>query len=202
MRKQMKQFVLIVTAIFMAHILVTSLFASDVSEWEDLNGRMVGFYKEQKFMKASGTGRQAVEVARKLPAENRDKLASSLGNLSMIYTHLGKFPEAEELAKEELTVRQELYGKDSREVITAWNHLSIIYTMAAQMAPSPDAEHCLIEIIAIEEKTNGNESLAVIPSLEKLEKYYKITGEKAKEQKVTARINELRPPTEAVPAVE
>ena len=198
----MKKIVLIVTAIFMAHIVVTSLFAADISEWEELNGRMVGFYKEQKFMKASGTGRQAVEVARKLPAADRDKLASSLGNLAMIYTHLGKFPEAEELAKEELQIRQELYGKVDREVITAWNHLSIIYTMAAKMAPSPDAEHCLLEIVAIEEKANGNESLAVIPSLEKLEKYYKITGEKEKEKKVTDRIKQLRPPMEAVPVKE
>jgi len=27
----------------------------------------------------------------------------------MIYTHLGKFAEAEELAKEELTLRQEIF---------------------------------------------------------------------------------------------
>ena len=190
----MKQILLFLTIIFMAHIWSSSLLAKETGEWQELNSRTVGFYKEQKFMKASGAGRQAVAAARQLPKADRDKLASSLGNLAMIYTHLGKFAEAEELAKEELSLRQEIFGKENPEVITAWNHLAIIYTMASKMTEvNPDAEHCLLQIVAIEEKVNGNESPAVIPALMKLEKYYRITGNSEKEKKVADRITALQP---------
>jgi tetratricopeptide (TPR) repeat protein len=191
----MRQILLAVMIIFMAHIWSSSLLAQETGEWQELNSRTIGFYKEQKFIKASGAGRQAVAAARQLPEADRDKLASSLGNLAMIYTHLGKFAEAEELAKEELALRQQIFGKENLEVITAWNHLAIVYTMASKMAPiNPDAEHCLLQIVAIEEKVNGKESQAVIPALIKLEKYYRITGNSEKEKETADRIAALKTP--------
>ena len=191
----MRQIVLVVMIIFMAHIWSSSLLAEETGEWQELNSRTIGFYKEQKFMKASGAGRQTVAAARQLPETDRDKLASSLGNLAMIYTHLGKFAEAEELAKEELKLRQQIFGKENPEVITAWNHLAIIYTMASKMTQiNPDAEHCLLQIVAIEEKVNGKESQAVIPALMKLEKYYRITGNSEKEKETADRIAALKTP--------
>ncbi len=190
----MRQGILILTIIFMAQICSFSLYAEDGGEWQQLNSQTTGFYKEQKFMKAAGVGRDAVAAARDLPVAQRDKLATSLGNLAMIYTHLGKFAEAEELAKEELGLRQEIFGKDDPGVITAWNHLAIIYTMASKMAQiNPDAEHCLLQIVAIEEKAKGKDSKDIIPALQKLEKYYRITGNSEKEKEVTERITALRP---------
>ncbi len=192
----MKPVLLIMTIVFIAQVCASSLFAADVAEWEELNSRTINFYKEQKFTKAAGAGRQAVAVARELPEANKDKIASSLGNLAMIYTHLGKYPEAEEVAKEELAIRQEVFGKENREVITAWNHLALIYTMVGKMSKiNPDAEYCMLQIIAIEEKANGKESLANIPALEKLEKYYRITKNTEKEKEIAARVAALRPPS-------
>lgn len=192
----MRQLLLILTVIFMTHLCSSAVLAEEVGEWQELNTQTINFYKEQKFTKASSAGRQTVAVARELPEAERDKLASSLGNLAMIYTHLGKFAEAEELAKEELALRQEIFGIENPEVITAWNHLAIIYTMASKMAKvNPDAEQCLLEIVAIEEKINGKESMSIIPALEKLEKYYRITGNSDREEEITARIAALQPST-------
>ena len=190
----MRQILLIVIVSFMAQLCSSPLSAAGLDEWQELNSRATGFYKEQKFMKASGAGRQAVAAARELPEGEQDKLAFSLGNLAMIYTHLGKFAEAEELAKEELELRQHIFGKEDPEVITAWNHLAIIYTMASKLAQNnPDAEHCLLQIVAIEEKANGKESPALLPALGKLEKYYRITGNGKKEKEVADRIAALQP---------
>jgi tetratricopeptide (TPR) repeat protein len=189
----MRQGLFILTIIFMAHICTSSLYAQEAGEWQELNNQTTGFYKEQKFMKAAGAGREAVAVARELPVAQRDKLATSLGNLAMIYTHLGKYAEAEDMAKEGLKLRQQVFGKEDLEVITAWNHLAIIYTMASKMAQiNPDAEHCLLQIVAIEEKVNGKESPAVLPALVKLEKYYRITGNSEKEKETADRIAALK----------
>jgi len=190
----MGKILMTVLVTFIALTCSSPLLAAGMDEWQELNSQTIGFYKEQKFTKASGAGRRTVAVARELPETDKDKLASSLGNLAMIYTHLGKFAEAEELAKEELELRRQIFGKDNPEVITAWNHLAIIYTMASKMAEvNPDAEHCLLQIVAIEEKANGKESPAIVPALMKLEKYYRITGNSEKEKEVAGRIAALQP---------
>ncbi len=168
---------------------------ADIAEWQQLNDKTLGYYQEQKHTKAAATGRQALSAARSLPEAEKEKLATSLGNLAMIYTHLGKFADAEAFAKEELQIREQLFGKDTPQVITAWNHLAIIYTMVGKMSKiNPDAEFCMLQIVTITEKANGKESLAVIPALEKLEKYYRITGNMKKEKEIAARVAALRPP--------
>ena len=169
-----------------------SLFAGKTVSWKELNSKTTGYYTQQKFMKAAGAGREAVAAAGKLPAGERGKLAISLGNLAMIYTHLGKFPEAEELAKKELKIRQDIFGEENPEVITAWNHLAIIYTLAGKLKKvNPDAEQCLLQGVAISEKAYGKNSPKNIPALKKMEKYYRISGNTEKEKQMTARLSVL-----------
>ncbi len=170
----------------------TVLFAGKTEAWKELNSKTTGYYTQQKFMKAAGAGREAVAAAEKLPAEERGKLAVSLGNLAMIYTHLGKFPEAEKLAKKELKIRQDIFGEENPEVITAWNHLAIIYTLAGKLKKiNPDAEQCLLQGVAISEKAYGKNSPKVMPALKKLEKYYRISGNTEKEKQMSARLDAL-----------
>jgi tetratricopeptide (TPR) repeat protein len=189
----MKHILSVVVIIFLAFVFSSSLLAEESAGWHELNSQTTSFYKDQKFMKAAGVGREAVAIARKLPKGERGKLAISLGNLAMIYTHLGKFPEAEDLAKEELKIRQDIFGEEDPEVITAWNHLAIIYTMAAKLAKiNPDAEQCLLQVVAVSEKAYGKNSPTLVPALEKLEKYYKITGNSKKENEIVARISQLQ----------
>lgn len=182
-----------VLVVLMAVLTNCGFAAEETNPWEELNAKVTAFYQEQKFMKAAGYGREALEVARKLPDSQKEKLAISLGNQAMIVTHLGKFGEAEEYGKEELEVRQQLFGKDDLDVIKAWNHLAIIYTMAKNMQ---DAEFCLLQIIAIEEKVHGKDSLSIVSSLKQLEKFYKISGIEEKEKQTAERIARLSPQTE------
>jgi len=156
--------------------------------WEELNSKVTSLYKEQKFMKASGLNKYVVSVARKLPEPEREKLAISLGNMSMIATHLGKFMEAEQSAWEELAILQKKFGKKSLDVVRAWNHLALIYTMAQEPR---DAELCLESIIEIEEGHYGKENAKVIPSYQKLLKFYQISKNKEKEKELSARLKEM-----------
>lgn len=190
----MKRFLSISLNFFLILACSAALGADTTGNWQELNSRTTGFYKKQKFMKAAVAGRGAVAAARNLPEEERSSLAVSLGNLAMIYTHLGKFPEAEDLAKEELKLRQDISGKESPNVITAWNHLAIIYTMAGKLKKiNPDAEQCLLQGVAISEKAFGKNSPKIIPALKKIEKYYRITGNTTKEKQMTARLAVLQP---------
>ncbi len=179
--------------VLMALLTNCGFAAEEKDPWEELNAKATAFYQEQKFMKAASYGREALEVARKLPDSEKEKLAISLGNQAMIVTHLGKFGEAEAYGKEELEVRQQLFGKEDLDVIKAWNHLAIIYTMAKNMK---DAEFCLLQIVAIEEKVHGTDSLAIVSPLKQLEKFYKISGNAEKEKQTAERIAKLSPPTE------
>lgn len=160
--------------------------------WEELNLKVVNLYKEQKFMKASGLNKYVINVARQLPEDKREKLAISLGNMSMISTHLGKFMDAEQSAWEELAIFQKIYGKRTLETLKAWNHLALVYTMA--QVPK-DAEQCLKTIIEIEETHYGKDDAKVISSYKKLLKFYQITKDKKKERELTARLKTMEKAT-------
>ncbi len=168
------------------------LKAEDSQTWEEGNTNLMTLYKEQKFMKAAGLGKSLVQEARRLAdsdERNREKVITSLGNLAMIYTHLGKYPEAEELAWEELTLRQMVYGKRGLEVAVGWQHLALIYTMA--QVPE-DAETCLLTSLAIVEEHFGIESQEVLASYKRLLKFYKITKNGMKEKEITEIVEKIK----------
>lgn len=156
--------------------------------WEELNLKVINLYKEQKFMKASGLNKFVIHMARQLPEAEREKLSISLGNQSMISTHLGKFMDAEALAWEELALLQKIYGKRTVNTLKAWNHLAIIYTMA--QVPE-DAEKCLKTIIEIEEELYGKKNPKVIPSYKKLLKFYQISQNKKKEKELKKELKKM-----------
>jgi len=156
--------------------------------WEELNLKVINLYKEQKFMKASGLNKYVIHFARQLPEAEKEKLSISLGNQSMISTHLGKFMDAEATAWEELAILQKIYGKRTLNTLKAWNHLAIIYTMA--QAPK-DAEQCLKTIIGIEEENYGKQNEKVIPSYKKLLKFYQISKNKKKEKELEKELKKI-----------
>lgn len=171
--------------------------ADDGADWEALNGQSTGLYREQQFIKAAAAGRVALAKARTLPADEREKLAVSLGNLAIILTHLGSFPEAEELAKEELAVRRQHFGPEDLGVLPAWNHLALIYTLAGNLKRvNPDAEQCLLQILAIEEQARGRDNPAIAPALRRLEKYYRVTGNEERGAHIRERLQTLGEPEE------
>lgn len=186
----MKFFLYTITLIFLLIVLCSGVAVSEDLSWEDMNNQTTEYYKDQKFIKAAGAGRQALNLARNLPEPEQEKMAISLGNLAMIYTHLGKFAEAEAHAQEELVIREKIFGKEHMEVVKAWNHLAIVYTMA--QAPD-DAEICLLKIISLNEEIYGKESPGVLASLKKLEKFYQISKNKKKENEIATRIEKFGP---------
>ena len=181
----MKKFV-VSLCLFLQVLFFSPLVYGEDLSWEDLNSRATGYYQEQQFSKAAGFAEQAVELARN--GKNQEQLATSLNNLAMISTHLGKFGEAEVLNKEALGVRQNAFGLNDIRVAGSWNNLGLIYFFVKKMA---DAEQCFVEALHIYEENYGKTNQEIIPALEKLGKFYKKTENRQKEKEIAERIQAL-----------
>jgi tetratricopeptide (TPR) repeat protein len=182
----MKKIHVLLSILLLIFFFTATSHAEDLT-WEELNTKVTGFYKQQQFSTAAGYGQEALNLARK--SGTPEQLATSLNNFAMVQTHLGRFGEAEELNKEALQVRQKAFGVDDPRVGVSWNNLGLIYFFVKKM---DDAEHCFLEVVRIEEIANGNKSTKIIPSLEKLEKFYKKSENKEKADKIAARILALQ----------
>jgi len=176
----------ILSSLLLIFFFTATAHAEDLS-WEELNAKVTGFYKQQQFSTAAGYGKEALDMARK--SGTAEELATSLNNMAMVQTHLGRFGEAEELNKEALQVRQKAFGVDDPRVAVSWNNLGLIYYFVKKM---DDAEHCFLEVVRIQEKAHGKKSPEIIPALEKLEKFYNKTENKKEADKIAARILALQ----------
>ncbi|MEN8189106.1 MAG: tetratricopeptide repeat protein [Thermodesulfobacteriota bacterium] len=176
----------------MVLLLVSTGHCEDLT-WQELNDKVTGHYQQQQFTTAAGYAEEALELAKKHPGNN-EQLATSLNNLAMIYTHLGRFGEAEGFNKEALSVRQRAFGVDDVRVAVSWNNLGLIYYFHKKME---DAEFCFQEVLRIQVKAHGDRSEEIIPALQKLEKFYTKTEQKEKAEKINARIQDIQTGPEA-----
>jgi tetratricopeptide (TPR) repeat protein len=182
----MKTIPVLLSSFLLIFSFTATAHAEDLS-WEELNAKVTGFYQQQQFSTAAGYGQEALNMARK--SGTAEELATSLNNMAMVQTHLGRFGEAEELNKEALQIRQKAFGVDDPRVAVSWNNLGLIYFFVKKME---DAEHCFLEVVRIQEKTHGKKSSEIIPALEKLEKFYKKAENQNEADKIAARILALQ----------
>lgn len=182
----MKKTQVILSAILMVFFLASHSHSEDLT-WDELNSKVTEFYKQQQFSTAAGYGEEALQLAR--TSGTPEQLATSLNNFAMVQTHLGRFAEAEQLNKEALQVRQKAFGVDDPRVGVSWNNLGLIYFFVKKME---DAEQCFLEVVRIQELTHGTKSGEIIPSLQKLEKFYIRSENKVEAEKVAARILALQ----------
>lgn len=176
----------IIKCILLASLLTiicgSSAHAEDLN-WQELNAKVTGHYQQQQFTTAAGYGQEALDLARK--SGTPEELATSLNNMAMVNTHLGRFGEAEELNKEALMVRQKAFGVDDPRVAVSWNNLGLIYYFVKKME---DAEQCFLEVLRIQTLAHGEKSQELIPALEKLKKFYTKTENREKADETAARI--------------
>ena len=182
----MKKIQVLLSGILMIFFFSGTTHAEDLT-WDELNAKTTDFYKQQQFSTAAGYGKEALDMAKK--SGTPEQLATSLNNFAMVQTHLGQFGEAEELNKEALQVRQKAFGVDDPRVGVSWNNLGLIYFFVKKM---DDAEQCFLEVVRIQEVTYGKKSAEVIPSLEKLEKFYKKIENTKEADNIAARILALQ----------
>ena len=182
----MKRIQVLLSSLLLIFFFTTAAHAQDLT-WEELNAKVTDFYKQQQFSTAAGYGEEALNLARK--SGTPEQLATSLNNFAMVQTHLGRFGEAEELNKEALQVRQKAFGVDDPRVGVSWNNLGLIYFFVKKME---DAEHCFLEVVRIQEIAHGKKSTEIIPSLEKLEKFYNKSENTEEAGKIAARILALQ----------
>ena len=182
----MKKIQVLLSGVLMIFFFTATAHAEELT-WDELNAKVTDFYKQQQFSTAAGYGKEALDMARK--SGTPEQLATSLNNFAMVQTHLGRFGEAEELNKEALQVRQKAFGVNDPRVGVSWNNLGLIYLLEKKM---DDAEQCFLEVVRIQEMAHGKKSTEIIPSLEKLEKFYKRTENSEEADKIAARILALQ----------
>ncbi len=182
----MKKIQVLFTSILMIFFITVTSHAEDLN-WEELNAKVTGFYKQQQFTTAAGYAKEALKLARK--SDNIDHLTISLNNMTQILIETGKFAEAEQMSKEDIALRQKTYGVDGIQVAVPWNNLGLVYYFKKKM---DDAEFCFQEIVRINEVVYGKKSSDIVPALQKLEKFYKKTENTEEAGKVAARILALQ----------
>ena len=194
--------VLVIAMTSAAYFLLTRGNTPQPETWSELNVQAGTLYQQQEFFKAARAGRQALEAARRQYPEG-EHVAVALSNLAMITLSLGENAEAERLEKESLALRARLFGEEDPRLVVPLHHLAYIYTIEVlknkNQALKGDAEACLLQAVAIMEKAHGKDGADLVPSLEKLEKFYRITGNSAREQAVAEQLAKLQATVGATP---
>jgi serine/threonine protein kinase/tetratricopeptide (TPR) repeat protein len=79
-----------------------------------------------QYPKAENADRQALALARSLPAARQGNVAVSLANLANVLAREGKLKEAEPAAREALDLRRKRYGETNAEVALSLDTLGVV----------------------------------------------------------------------------
>jgi tetratricopeptide (TPR) repeat protein len=108
------------------------------------------------------------------------RCAWTLSLKSLVYDNLGKFSEAESMAREALPILETAYGKQSYAVSSTLNRLGLALDGQGRFA---EAETALLQALAIREALYGLNSPGLVPILHNLAGVY---AEEGKEQEAVA----------------
>ena len=161
---------------------VSPLLSVDVDQvrhWGNFARKASWLYKKGQYQEAVEPAENALRLAEKIFTEEEDqeRLATSLFRLGSIYRKLGRYAEAEPLYKRCVTIREELWGRDSLDVARVLNPLAHNYYEQGQY---DEAEPLYKRVLAVREKTLTPDNPKVTRSLNRLANVYKFQGEYAK----------------------
>ncbi|MEM8486207.1 MAG: serine/threonine-protein kinase [Bacteroidota bacterium] len=113
-------------------------------------GDVVGLLSE--FELAQTYFGQALAIYRDYPDGNVDNLAGVLHSLSEVLRNKGEFEEAEQLGKEGLEIREQLFGKAHPLVVQGMNQVGNVLT---EMGKNTEAEAIYLEALDIQRNALG-----------------------------------------------
>jgi CHAT domain-containing protein/tetratricopeptide (TPR) repeat protein len=118
-----------------------------LDEWQDLTARVEQLYSEGKIVEAIPFAERALAIARSIFPSPHQNLASSLNDLGLLYSHQGRWSEAEPLYQESLSTRRQLFGNTANDdLASSLNNLGQLYLYQGKWS---EAEPLFLEAKAI-----------------------------------------------------
>src|SRR6266487_4742309 len=93
-------------------LLFVSITNSFSQTWKELNDKVIELFKTGDYAKAISTAEQAIEAAKKEFGEKQMNYASSLNNLALLYSSIGRYEKAEPLFVQAVEIGREISGKN------------------------------------------------------------------------------------------
>ena len=153
--------VLLVLALF-----VPSVFAEGAgAEWNDLCQEVNRLYAARDYVRATEIATKALEVARSRVDPAHPDVATSLGNLALLYDARKEYAQAEPLHKRALMIREKAFGQKHLMVAASLNGLAVHYHNQERYA---DAEALYKRALAIRETAYGPDHTKVAAILSNL----------------------------------
>jgi CHAT domain-containing protein/tetratricopeptide (TPR) repeat protein len=118
-----------------------------LDEWQDLTARVGQLYSEGKIVEAIPLAERALTIARDIFPSPHQNLSRSLNDLGLLYSHQGRWLEAEPLQRESLSIRRQLFGDTAHDdIASSLNNLGQLYLYRGKWS---EAESLFLEAKAI-----------------------------------------------------
>ena len=168
---------------------VSPLWAVDVEQrqqWSNFASKAGWLYQKGQYQEAVEPAENALRLAEKIFTEKEDQqnLEVSINRLGSIYRKLGRNAEAEPLYKRLITIREELWGRDSLEVARVLNNLAAAYKDQAKYSEAVPINK---RSLAIREKVLGRNHPNVAKTLNILGVVYNKLGRYAEAESIHTR---------------
>ncbi len=138
-------------------------------EWLALNRTFIDLYTRGDYEQALAVAVREVDLARGFkPGENAD-LATSLNNLGVTYSALGRYGEAEPPLRQALAMREKVLGPRHPEVATTLGNLGEL--LVARDRPA-EAEEALLRALEIREGAFAADTADMAETLNNLGELY------------------------------
>ena len=93
-------------------------------EWDILNQEVMELYQQGKYDRAVVVAQKALEVANENVGPDHPDVATSLGNLAVLYRTQGDYAKAEPLYKRSLAISEKALGPDHPRTRTSRENLN------------------------------------------------------------------------------
>jgi|GEM_PF-1557015 len=130
-------------------------------------------YNEGKYSEGIGPALEACEIRRHILGEKHHYYTASLNNLALLYSHLGRYEEAEQLYNKALEIDKQAGGEEHPEFATDLNNLAELHIDRGQYR---QAEPLLRRALEIQKNAAGKEDEGYAAGLNNLAEFYRTTG--------------------------
>jgi tetratricopeptide (TPR) repeat protein/CHAT domain-containing protein len=141
--------------------------------YEELNQKLMEYYKKGEYATSIDYAEKAKIQAEKEFGKEHNNYAESLNNLAMLFKEMGAYDKAEPLFIESMDIYKKTLGPNNPEYATALNNLATFYF---DLGKYDKAEPLFIESSAIRKKSLGQNHPSYAQSLNNLAMFYKKLG--------------------------
>jgi tetratricopeptide (TPR) repeat protein/CHAT domain-containing protein len=153
----------------------SNLSAQQVSDVDELNGRIVELFRAGRYAEAVPIAQQVLAIRESTLGRNHPDVAVALNNLAALYDSQGLYADAEPLYQRALAILEQTLGHDHLDVSAALNNLALLYQMQGRY---PEAERLYLRSLSlsIRQKALDRDHPDIAQSLNNLAGLYEAQG--------------------------